>query len=135
MSLRPPISTRTGTLLPNTALFRSSEAEMAEARAVPVGQIVSAVKAALEETPPELSADMIDEGITLTGGGALLRGIDQAIAKATGLTVRVADDALICVPMRSEERRVGTECVGTGRSRGSRGNSKKKVNVWRRLKI
>ena len=76
-----------------------SEAEMAEALAEPVGQIVSAVKAALEETPPELSADMIDEGITLTGGGALLRGIDQAIAKATGLTVRVADDALICVAM------------------------------------
>lgn len=76
-----------------------SEAEIAEALAEPVGQIVSAVKAALERTPPELSADIIEEGITLTGGGALLRRIDQAIAKATGLPVRVAEDALICVAM------------------------------------
>ena len=74
-----------------------TEAEMADALAEPVGQIVSAVRAALEQTPPELSADIIDEGITLTGGGALLRGMDVAIAKATGLPVRVADNALLCV--------------------------------------
>ena len=54
---------------------------------------------ALERTPPELAADIIDEGITLTGGGALLRRMDQAIAEATGLSVRVAEDALICVAM------------------------------------
>jgi rod shape-determining protein MreB len=76
-----------------------TEAEIAEALAEPVGQIVSAVRAALEQTPPELSADIIDEGITLTGGGALLRRMDQAIARATGLPVVVADDALICVAM------------------------------------
>ncbi|HWW56801.1 MAG TPA: rod shape-determining protein [Sphingopyxis sp.] len=78
---------------------RVSEAEVAEALAEPVGQIVAAVRAALEQTPPELSADIIDQGITLTGGGALLGRMDIAIAKATGLDVRVADDALICVAM------------------------------------
>ncbi len=76
-----------------------TEAEIAEALAEPVGQIVAAVRAALEQTPPELSADIIDEGITLTGGGALLRRMDVAIAEATGLSVRVADNALICVAM------------------------------------
>lgn len=76
-----------------------SEAEIAEALAEPVGNIISAVRAALEHTPPELSADIIDEGITLTGGGALLRRMDIAIARATGLDVRVSDDALICVAM------------------------------------
>jgi rod shape-determining protein MreB len=74
-----------------------SEAEIAEALAEPVGQIVSAVRAALEQTPPELSADIIDEGITLTGGGALLGRMDEAIARATGLDVRVAKDPLTCV--------------------------------------
>lgn len=78
---------------------RVSEAEIADALTEPVGQIVAAVRAALEQTPPELSADIIDQGITLTGGGALLRRIDIAIAKATRLDVRVADDALMCVAM------------------------------------
>lgn len=74
-----------------------TEAEVAEALAEPVGQIVGAVRAALEATPPELSADIIDEGIVLTGGGALLRRMDEAIASATGMHVMVADDALMCV--------------------------------------
>ncbi|NIJ36079.1 rod shape-determining protein MreB [Sphingopyxis panaciterrae] len=78
---------------------RVTEAEVADALTEPVGQIVAAVRAALEQTPPELSADIIDHGITLTGGGALLRRMDIAIAQATGLHVRVADDALICVAM------------------------------------
>lgn len=78
---------------------RVSEAEVADALAEPVGQIVAAVRAALEQTPPELSADIIDYGITLTGGGALLRRMDVAIAEATGLHVQVAEDALICVAM------------------------------------
>lgn len=67
--------------------------------AEPVAQIISAARTALEKTAPELSADIIDEGITLTGGGALLGRIDEAIAQATGLPVNVADDALICVAM------------------------------------
>jgi len=76
-----------------------SEAEIAEALAEPIGQIKGAVMVALEQTAPELSSDIIDEGITLTGGGALLGRIDEAISIATGLSVKVADDALICVAM------------------------------------
>jgi rod shape-determining protein MreB len=76
-----------------------TEAEIAEAITEPVGQIKSAVMSALEATAPELAADIIDDGITLTGGGALLGRIDEAIAQVTGLTVRVASDALICVAM------------------------------------
>ncbi|MBN8831957.1 MAG: rod shape-determining protein [Sphingomonadales bacterium] len=76
-----------------------TEAQIAEALRESVGQIVGAVMNALEETPPELSADIIDEGITLTGGGALLRGMDEAIAEATGLPVKIADNPLTCVAM------------------------------------
>lgn len=76
-----------------------SEADIAEALAEPVVQIISAVMTALEQTAPELSADIIDEGITLTGGGALLGRIDEAIAQATGLPVKIAENALICVAM------------------------------------
>jgi len=76
-----------------------SEAEIAEALVEGVGQIKLAVMSALEQTAPELSADIIDEGITLTGGGALLGHLDQALSEQTGLAVRVADDALTCVAM------------------------------------
>jgi len=74
-----------------------SEAEIAEAIADPVGQIVGAVLQALENTPPELAADIVDRGIVVTGGGALLGGIDAAMARATGLPVRIAPEALTCV--------------------------------------
>ncbi|MGW8202154.1 rod shape-determining protein [Sphingomonas sp. VDB2] len=76
-----------------------SELEIAEALIEGVGQIKQAVMSALEQTAPELSADIIEEGITLTGGGALLGHLDQALSEQTGLPVRVADDALICVAM------------------------------------
>jgi rod shape-determining protein MreB len=76
-----------------------TEAQIADALREPVGQIVAAVMKALEQTPPELSADIIDEGITLTGGGALLRGLDDAISEATGLPVKIAADPLLCVAM------------------------------------
>jgi rod shape-determining protein MreB len=81
------------------AQIEITEAQIADALSESVGQIVGAVMNALEQTPPELSADIIDEGITLTGGGALLRGIDAAIARATGLSVRIADNPLMCVAM------------------------------------
>ena len=71
--------------------------EIREALSDPVSQILDAVKATLEKTPPELSADIIDHGIMLTGGGALLRGIDKLIAKETGMPVNVADNPLDCV--------------------------------------
>jgi rod shape-determining protein MreB len=77
-----------------------SSAEVREALAEPVAQIVERVKAVLEQTPPELSSDIIERGIVLTGGGGLLRGLDRLISLATGgIPVRVADDALSCVAM------------------------------------
>jgi rod shape-determining protein MreB len=76
-----------------------SEKQAADAVAEPASQIIEAVKVALEATPPELAADIADKGIMLTGGGALLRGIDLEIADATGLPVTVADDPLTCVAL------------------------------------
>lgn len=76
-----------------------SETEIAGALTDAVAQIIGAVRVALEQTAPELSADIIDEGITLTGGGALLGRIDEALARATGLRVKIADNPLICVAM------------------------------------
>ena len=71
--------------------------EVREALADPVGAIVDAVKSTLERTPPELSADIIDNGIMLTGGGALLRGLDTLINRETGMPVHVAENPLDCV--------------------------------------
>lgn len=71
--------------------------EIREALADPVGSIVDAIRSTLELTPPELSADIIDRGIMLTGGGALLRGLDQLIANETGIPVNAAENALDCV--------------------------------------
>lgn len=60
-------------------------------------QIVASIRQALETTPPELSADLIENGITLTGGGALLKGMDLLIHEETGLNVKIAEDPLLCV--------------------------------------
>ena len=73
------------------------EEDTAEALEPVLSQILGAVKTALENTPPELSADLVDMGLTLTGGSALLKNIDKLIAKETGLPVVVADDPLACV--------------------------------------
>jgi rod shape-determining protein MreB len=74
-----------------------SQRQISESLAEPVFQIVEAVKVALENTPPELAADICDKGIVLTGGGALLNRLDLVIREATGLPVVVAEDALSCV--------------------------------------
>ena len=71
--------------------------EIREAMADPVSQIVDAVKSTLEKTPPELAADIIDHGIMLTGGGALLRGLDRLISAETKIPVLVAENPLDCV--------------------------------------
>ncbi len=71
--------------------------EVREALADPVTVIVDAIRSTLERTPPELSADIITNGIMLTGGGALLRGLDQLISRETGMPVHVAEDPLDCV--------------------------------------
>lgn len=71
--------------------------EIREAMREPVSAIVDAVRVTLERTPPELSADIVDRGIVLAGGGALLRGLDQLLKKETGLHVAVAEDPLTAV--------------------------------------
>jgi len=77
--------------------IRVTEAMIAESLSEPVEQIVEAVKIALEATPPELAADIVDKGIMLTGGGALLRNLDTELRSRTGLPVSLADDPLSCV--------------------------------------
>ena len=71
--------------------------EVREALSDSLQSVVEAVKATLEKTPPELAADVIDRGITLTGGGALLRGLDRLISQETGIPVHVAESPLDCV--------------------------------------
>jgi rod shape-determining protein MreB len=77
--------------------FTISSNEILEALTDPLNQIVSAVKTALEHTPPELGADIAERGMMLTGGGALLRDLDRLLAEETGLPVLVAEDPLTCV--------------------------------------
>ena len=81
--------------LPRKTVVTSEE--IREALQEPIGQIIEAVTRTLERAEPELAADLVDNGITLAGGGALLRGMDVVLANATGLDVRVADDPLTCV--------------------------------------
>src|SRR6202050_5623546 len=76
-----------------------SERQIAESLSEPVGAIVEAVKVALEHTAPELAADIVDKGIVLTGGGALLGNLDFVLRHATGLPVSIADDPLSCVAL------------------------------------
>lgn len=76
-----------------------TERQIAESLAEPVGSIVEAVKVALEQTPPELAADIVDKGIVLTGGGALLRNLDHVLRYATSLPVTIAEDPLSCVAL------------------------------------
>jgi rod shape-determining protein MreB len=78
-----------------------TESMVARALADPVQQIVDAVKTALEAMPPELAADIVDKGIVMTGGGALLRNLDVVLRERTGLPVTVAEDPLKCVVLGS----------------------------------
>jgi len=76
-----------------------SQRNIAEALSEPIGVIIEAVKRALENTPPELAADIVDRGIMLTGGGGLLYGMDTVLRKSTGLPVIVAEDPLLSVAL------------------------------------
>ena len=76
-----------------------NQGQIAEALSEPVGTIVEGVRIALENTAPELAADICDQGIVLTGGGALLQGLDEVLRDETGLPVTVADDPLTCVAL------------------------------------
>ena len=81
-----------------------TEEDTAEALNGILKEMINGIKDALENTPPELSADLVDMGLTLTGGGALLKNIDKRFSKETGLPVHIADDPLACV------------AVGTGKA-------------------
>ena len=83
--------------LPKTIEVRSDE--IREALSEPVGQIIDRVKSVLENTPPELSSDIIERGVMLTGGVALLRGLDKLLAAQTGIPIHVAEDPLSCVAL------------------------------------
>ncbi|MFA9380106.1 MAG: rod shape-determining protein, partial [Acetanaerobacterium sp.] len=76
-----------------------SSEEIRNALSEPLETIIEVIKTTLEKTPPELSADIIDHGITLTGGGALLRGLDALVHKETGIPVYIAENPLDCVAL------------------------------------
>ena len=81
-----------------------TSAEVRKAMADPINQIIDTIRVTLEKTPPELSADIIDRGITFTGGGALLRGFAELIAEETGIPVTVAPNPLDCVVLGTAKR-------------------------------
>ena len=81
--------------LPKTITIKASEVR--EALSEPIQKIVDAVKSTLEKTPPELAADVMDHGIMMTGGGALLNNLDKLLSRETGMPVLVSEDALSCV--------------------------------------
>ncbi|PWM40858.1 MAG: rod shape-determining protein [Clostridiales bacterium] len=85
--------------LPKNIMLSASEVR--EALTDPLSSVLDAIKTTLERTPPELSADIIDHGIYLTGGGALLRGLDRLISKETGMPVYIAENPLDCVALGS----------------------------------
>jgi rod shape-determining protein MreB len=88
--------------VPKTLEIKSEEVR--EALSEPVTAVVESVKIALERTPPELAADIVDKGIVMTGGGSLLRNLDVLLREATGLPVMLAEDPLTAV------------AIGTGRT-------------------
>jgi len=85
--------------IPKTLEITSDEIK--EAMSEPTNAIVEAVRIALERTPPELAAEIVDKGIVLAGGGALLNGLDELLRRETGLPVTIADDPLSCVVIGS----------------------------------
>jgi rod shape-determining protein MreB len=76
-----------------------TERQISESLMEPVGQIIEAVKVALEHTPPELASDIVEKGIVLTGGGSLLKNLDFVLRHSTGLAITIADDPLTCVAL------------------------------------
>jgi rod shape-determining protein MreB len=83
--------------LPKTVMITSEEVR--EALSEPISAILDAIRITLEKTPPELSADLVDRGLILAGGGALLKGLDKIISEETGLAVHIADDPLTAIAL------------------------------------
>ncbi len=121
--------------LPKTVKITSEEVR--EALSEPVGAIVEAVKSVLEKTPPELAADIIDRGIILTGGGALLRGLDKLLSEVTGVPAIVADDPLSCVAIGTgdADSRLSVGCaeLWTSSMRGATASRRRRGGRARRL--
>lgn len=105
--------------LPKT--LQVSSKEIYEALKEPVTNILDAIKTTLEKTPPELASDVMELGIMLTGGGALLEGLDRLIAQETGMPVHIAEEPLDCV------------AIGTGKALDSIDVLKKTVNNYKRI--
>ena len=95
--------------------IRLTTDEVSKAIASPMADILAAVHAALEETPPELAADITKEGILLAGGGALLRGLEERLEAETGMPVRVADAPLECVALGAGQSLEELDRMGRGR--------------------
>ena len=83
--------------LPKTIEISSSE--VIDALKEPINSIVDGIKSTLEKTPPELASDIMENGIMLTGGGALLRGLDKLVKQETGMPVQIAENPLDCVAL------------------------------------
>ena len=103
-----------------------TERQIAEALADPVNTIVNSVKHALEQIPPELAGDIVDRGIVITGGGALLRNLDQVLHRATGLSIAVAENPLTCVALGTARALENVRGRSMFRSRSRTGNTKQK---------
>lgn len=95
-----------------------SSSEIREALKEPVTAIIDAIKSTLEKTPPELSADIMDKGIMLTGGGAMLHGIDRLINKETHMPVHIAENPLDCVAIGAGKALEQIDKLGSGRGFG-----------------
>ncbi|MDR2067511.1 MAG: rod shape-determining protein [Holosporaceae bacterium] len=93
--------------------IKVTEAQIVESLTEPVAAVVEAVKFALENTPPELSADIVDKGIVMTGGGSLLFRLDELIREKTGLPVSVAEDPLSCVALGTGKALEGLHTMKT----------------------
>ena len=99
--------------------IRLTTAQAAQALSAPIGRIVDGVKAVLEETPPELAADIMDHGIVLTGGGAMLYGFDSLIQKETGIPTMLAEEPLSCVAIGTGKALDFADCLGDGQEMNS----------------
>ncbi len=99
--------------------IRLTTAQAAEALSAPIGRIVEGVKAVLEETPPELAADIMDHGIVLTGGGAMLYGFDSLIQRETGIPTMLAEDPLSCVAVGTGKALEFVDYLGDGQEMNS----------------
>ena len=106
--------------LPKTVILSSEEVR--HALEEPVNQIVDAIKSTLDKTPPELAADIMDRGIVLAGGGALLHGLDERLRYETQMPVHLAESPLTCVAVGSGRSLEEFEAIHRSASKARRNN-------------